>query len=127
MQLIAGADTYLLDDPLSAVDAHVGQHLFQECICGALAASTRILVTHQLQFLPSADLVLVLAGGRIAHAGTYSALTAAGVEFRCLPVSPPNWGGPWILPTYITLSADHPQSLFLTQSMKVGRTDVTIH
>ena len=82
----------------------MGQHLFQECICGALASSTRILVTHQLQFLPSADLILVLAGGRIANAGTYSALTAAGVEFRCLPVPPP---------TYTTLSADHPKALAL--------------
>lgn len=45
----AHADVVLLDDPLSAVDAHVGRHLFDACICGLLAGSTRILVTHQLQ------------------------------------------------------------------------------
>lgn len=72
----------LLDDPLSAVDAHVGQHLFEQCICGALASTTRILVTHQLQFLPSADVVVVLSGGRISQVGSYRALVAAGVEFR---------------------------------------------
>ena len=73
---------YLLDDPLSAVDAHVGQHLFEQCVRGLLQASTRILVTHQLQFLPAADLILVLSGGRIQHSGTYADLTRAGVEFR---------------------------------------------
>jgi hypothetical protein len=40
---------WLQDDPLSAVDAHVGRHLFDVCICGLLGGSTRILVTHQLQ------------------------------------------------------------------------------
>ncbi|GFH15645.1 uncharacterized protein HaLaN_11906 [Haematococcus lacustris] len=51
----SGADIYLLDDPLSAVDAHVGRHLFDMCLCGLLAGSTRILVTHQLQYVDAAD------------------------------------------------------------------------
>ena len=33
------ADIYLLDDPLSAVDTHVGRHLFKNCIQGFLAVS----------------------------------------------------------------------------------------
>lgn len=45
----AAADVYLLDDPLSAVDAHVGRTLFDAAICGVLAGATRLLVTHQLQ------------------------------------------------------------------------------
>lgn len=45
----AAADVLLLDDPLSAVDAHVGRALFEGCICGTLAGTTRLLVTHQLQ------------------------------------------------------------------------------
>lgn len=53
------ADIYLLDDPLSAVDTHVGKHLFEECIMGFLGSKTRILVTHQLQFLKRADLIIV--------------------------------------------------------------------
>lgn len=35
------ADVYLLDDPLSAVDAHVGRHLFDRCICGLLGKVRR--------------------------------------------------------------------------------------
>lgn len=53
------ADIYLLDDPLSAVDTHVGKHLFEECIIGYLGSKTRILVTHQLQYLKRADLIVV--------------------------------------------------------------------
>ena len=45
----AAADVYLLDDPLSAVDAHVGRHIFDQCICGLLQDTTRVLVSHQLQ------------------------------------------------------------------------------
>lgn len=58
------ADIYLFDDPLSAVDAHVGRHLFNQCIGPrsrlARQKSTRILVTHQVHFLKDADFVLVL-------------------------------------------------------------------
>lgn len=58
------ADIYLLDDPLSAVDAHVGTHIFDKCIGpnGYLAQlnATRILVTHQVHFLKEADWLIVL-------------------------------------------------------------------
>lgn len=58
------ADIYLFDDPLSAVDAHVGRHLFDQCIGPrsrlARLKSTRILVTHQVHFLKDADWILVL-------------------------------------------------------------------
>lgn len=54
------ADIYLLDDPLSAVDTHVGKHLFERCIKNYLNGKTRILVTHQLQYLKKADIIIVL-------------------------------------------------------------------
>lgn len=54
------ADIYLFDDPLSAVDTHVGNHLFEECIMSYLKNKTRVLVTHQLQFLKKADLIIVM-------------------------------------------------------------------
>lgn len=54
------ADIYLFDDPLSAVDTHVGKHLFEKCIKNYLRNKTRILVTHQVQFLKEADLIIVL-------------------------------------------------------------------
>jgi hypothetical protein len=47
------ADIYLLDDPLSAVDAHVGQFIFSECIMGALAEKTRVWVTNQVNLSPN--------------------------------------------------------------------------
>ena len=42
----------LLDDPLSAVDPAVGRHLFEKCIVGLMGGRARVLVTHQLQYLP---------------------------------------------------------------------------
>ncbi|KAJ8363882.1 hypothetical protein SKAU_G00127130 [Synaphobranchus kaupii] len=67
------ADVYLLDDPLSAVDAHVGQHIFDKVIGprGVLRDKTRILVTHGMSFLPQADLILVLVDGEITEMGSY--------------------------------------------------------
>ena len=44
-----GADVCLLDDPLSAVDAHVGRHLMDHAVCGMMGGAARVLVTHQLQ------------------------------------------------------------------------------
>ena len=66
----------LLDDPLSAVDAHVGKYLFENCVMGALRKKTRILVTHALHFVPSADYIIVMRDGRIAEQGTFSELMA---------------------------------------------------
>uniref|UniRef100_A0A665TW33 ABC-type glutathione-S-conjugate transporter n=1 Tax=Echeneis naucrates TaxID=173247 RepID=A0A665TW33_ECHNA len=70
------ADVYMLDDPLSAVDAHVGQHIFDKVIGpkGVLRDKTRILVTHGMSFLPQADLILVLVDGEITESGSYQEL-----------------------------------------------------
>ena len=72
----ARADIVLLDDPLSAVDAHVGRHLLRHVLGpkGLLANATRVLVTHQTQFLPHADEVFILDGGRVVARGSYEAL-----------------------------------------------------
>uniref|UniRef100_A0A668AYE5 Multidrug resistance-associated protein 4 n=1 Tax=Myripristis murdjan TaxID=586833 RepID=A0A668AYE5_9TELE len=78
------ADIYLLDDPLSAVDAEVGRHLFEECICGLLKEKPRILVTHQLQYLKAADQIVVLKEGQMVALGTYSELQSSGVDFTSL-------------------------------------------
>ena len=79
--LFRNADCYLLDDPLSAVDAHVGKHLFQKCIRGFLKDSAIILVTHQLQYLKDADLIVVLKQGKIQETGTFQHLAKNGLDF----------------------------------------------
>ncbi|KAJ0181224.1 hypothetical protein K1T71_003309 [Dendrolimus kikuchii] len=78
------ADIYLLDDPLSAVDAHVGRHLFESCLVGYLRNTTRILVTHQLQFLRDVDQIIILKNGAIAAAGNFDTLSASGLDFATL-------------------------------------------
>lgn len=82
--LYQDADIYLLDDPFSAVDAHTGTHLFQECLMGVLSGKTLIYVTHQVDFLPSADLILVMQNGKITQAGKYDELLRAGTGFDTL-------------------------------------------
>ncbi|KAJ3291659.1 hypothetical protein HDU79_002170 [Rhizoclosmatium sp. JEL0117] len=78
------ADIVLMDDPLSAVDAHVGRFLFENCILGALKDKTRILVTHQLHFLSRADRIVVMRDGEIVEQGAYQDLVAKGGEFATL-------------------------------------------
>ncbi|XP_051563276.1 ATP-binding cassette sub-family C member 12-like [Myxocyprinus asiaticus] len=70
-------DILLLDDPLSAVDAHVGKHIFEECIKKELKGKSVILVTHQLQYLEFCDKVLLLENGEVQEAGTHSDLMTA--------------------------------------------------
>ncbi|KAL6340206.1 hypothetical protein AAG906_040642 [Vitis piasezkii] len=82
--LYQDADIYLLDDPFSAVDAHTGSELFKEYIMTALATKTVIFVTHQVEFLPAADMILVLKGGHIIQAGKYDDLLQAGTDFKTL-------------------------------------------
>ncbi|XP_076856191.1 ATP-binding cassette sub-family C member 3 isoform X1 [Brachyhypopomus gauderio] len=74
--LYSDADIYLLDDPLSAVDAHVAKHIFDNVIGpeGALCRKTRILVTHGISFLPQVDNILVLVDGRVSEMGSYQDL-----------------------------------------------------
>ncbi|KAK6726836.1 hypothetical protein RB195_004877 [Necator americanus] len=69
-------DVYLLDDPLSAVDAHVSKHIFNNVIGpqGLLAKKTRILVTHGLSYLRDTNVVVVMRGGTIVHTDTYDNL-----------------------------------------------------
>ena len=82
------ADIYLLDDPLAAVDAHVGKHIFQKCIVDELLLrksstsrmerqSSVLLVTNAIQYLsdPNVSKIVVLDGGNIAEVGTYDELS----------------------------------------------------
>ncbi|XP_069129773.1 ATP-binding cassette sub-family C member 5-like isoform X1 [Argopecten irradians] len=68
------SEIYLLDDPLSAVDVHVGQHLFHKCIDKVLKDKTVVLVTHQLQYLKHCDEIYVMDDGKITEHGTHEEL-----------------------------------------------------
>uniref|UniRef100_A0A8B9P1J9 Multidrug resistance-associated protein 1 n=1 Tax=Apteryx owenii TaxID=8824 RepID=A0A8B9P1J9_APTOW len=70
------ADVYLFDDPLSAVDAHVGKHIFEKVIGpkGILNNKTRVLVTHAVNYLPQMDTILVMTDGEISEMGSYQEL-----------------------------------------------------
>ncbi|CAI9303496.1 unnamed protein product [Lactuca saligna] len=82
--LYQDADIYLFDDPFSAVDAHTGSHLFKECMLQFLDSKTVIYITHQVEFLPAADLIQVLKDGRITQAGKYNDILNSGSDFMDL-------------------------------------------
>ncbi|KAG0052602.1 hypothetical protein BGZ83_002372 [Gryganskiella cystojenkinii] len=77
------ADIYLLDDPLSAVDAHVDQHLWRHLIGpeGLLREKTRVLVTHGIQHLDQVDQILVIKEGRVAENGGFDKLMKSKSAF----------------------------------------------
>jgi len=79
----AKADVYFLDDPLSAVDSHVGKHIFDRVIGpeGCLKNSTRILVTHNVTHLHMMDQIVVFKDGRISEVGTYKELLGQKGDF----------------------------------------------
>ncbi|CAH1707315.1 unnamed protein product [Chironomus riparius] len=70
------SDVYFFDDPLSAVDSHVGKHIFEEVIGpkGILSKKTRVLVTHGITYLPECDGIFVLKDGEVSEHGTYKEL-----------------------------------------------------
>ncbi|KAK0161584.1 hypothetical protein PV327_010040 [Microctonus hyperodae] len=78
------ADIYMFDDPLSAVDTHVGKHLFEECLQRYLSDKTRILVTHQLQYIKGVDGIIVVEHGNIRQFTNYLDLLSQCPEYTTL-------------------------------------------
>ncbi|CAG9768551.1 unnamed protein product [Ceutorhynchus assimilis] len=78
------ADIYLLDDPLSAVDAHVGKQIFKQCIEKYLKDKCVVLVTHQLQYLKDCKNIYLLNDGKVEHSGSFEDIKKAGKEFTSL-------------------------------------------
>ncbi|KAJ3061435.1 Multidrug resistance-associated protein 1, partial [Rhizoclosmatium hyalinum] len=75
--ITAQPDIYLLDDSLSALDAHVGKEVFTKAIKGpAMKNKTVLIATHLLHILPSVDQVIVMDEGKIVQNGTFSELMA---------------------------------------------------
>ena len=79
----SGSNLVLLDDPLSAVDSHVGKHIFNKVISheGVLKGKTRVLVTHGISYLPRTDHIIVMKSGKISEQGSYAELLERKGEF----------------------------------------------
>lgn len=75
------ASVLLLDDVLSAVDAHTAHHLYNECLKGELVRErTVILVSHHIQLCaPGASYVVALDNGRVAFQGDRNSFMASPV------------------------------------------------
>ncbi|KAJ9652888.1 ATP-binding cassette transporter yor1 [Neophaeococcomyces mojaviensis] len=78
------ADIVLMDDPLSAVDAHVGRHIMDKAICGIMKDKCRILATHQLHVLNRCDRIVWMEEGHIQAIDTFDNLMANSVDFQKL-------------------------------------------
>jgi len=64
----------LLDDPISALDAHVRMNIMKNVLNGVLKDKTRILVTHSIDFLHMADRSIMMDKGKITAQGNYDEL-----------------------------------------------------
>ncbi|XP_057494162.1 ABC transporter C family member 2-like isoform X1 [Actinidia eriantha] len=80
----SNSDVYIFDDPLSALDAHVGRQVFEKCIKEELRGKTRVLVTNQLHFLSQVDRIIVVHEGMVKEDGTFEYLSNNGVLFQKL-------------------------------------------
>ncbi|KAF5764679.1 putative ABC-type xenobiotic transporter [Helianthus annuus] len=80
----SSSDVYVFDDPLSALDAHVGRQIFEKCIKEELRGKTRVLVTNQLHFLSQVDKILLVHEGMVKEEGSYEELSQNGVLFQKL-------------------------------------------
>ena len=113
----SSADIYLLDDPLSAVDSHVGKSIFDQVIGpnGILKNKTRLFVTNSLSFLPQTDEIFMLDNGRIVEIGTYDNLISKGGEFA------------EFIKKYLSNNEATVEELETTEVMDASRLDSTTH
>ncbi|CAH2034504.1 unnamed protein product [Thlaspi arvense] len=80
----SNSDVYIFDDPLSALDAHVAQQVFDSCMKDELKGKTMILITNQLHFLPLMDRIILVSDGMIKDEGTFEELSENGSLFQKL-------------------------------------------
>ncbi|PLN82694.1 P-loop containing nucleoside triphosphate hydrolase protein [Aspergillus taichungensis] len=87
--IYSNSDLILMDDPLSAVDAHVGRHIMDNAICGLLKDRCRVLATHQLHVLARCDRIVVMNEGNLHAVGTFEELMRIDALFQELMLSAP--------------------------------------
>ncbi|KAJ3270847.1 hypothetical protein HDV01_007396 [Terramyces sp. JEL0728] len=81
--LYSDADIYLMDDPIAALDAQVGRHVFSKAVKGYLADRTVLLATHQLHYLQEVDEIIVLEQGSLVEYGTFAELNSKPDGILC--------------------------------------------
>ncbi|TVU05024.1 hypothetical protein EJB05_48172, partial [Eragrostis curvula] len=69
---------------LTEIDAHTGSQLFKDCVMGILKDKTVLYVTHQVKFLPAADLILVMQDGKIVQKGKFDELLQQNIGFEAI-------------------------------------------
>lgn len=116
--LYQDCEVYLLDDPLSALDAHVAEHVFTQCVLGALAGKARILVTHQVGFLSSADHVISLRDGSIVASGPPSVVLGSSLNNSLAGV--PMQQAPWSGNAEEDGSGDHAEVTLEAEARELG-------
>lgn len=72
--IYSDSDIILLDDPLSAVDAHVGNFIMKECLLSKLKSTTRILITHALNYCKYTDYIYLFEKGEVIEQGAYRSM-----------------------------------------------------
>ena len=75
----AEGELYLLDDPLTAVDFKVANHIFKECIKGLLRQKTRLITSHQEKVMREAENIIVLCKGQMLAKGSFTELKESGI------------------------------------------------
>lgn len=74
--IYSDADIFIIDDCLSALDAHVGKNIFFNVLCQELKDKTTIFVTHALHYLKHSKKIIVMKDGKIEQEGTFTELNA---------------------------------------------------
>uniref|UniRef100_A0AAQ5XAX9 ATP-binding cassette sub-family C member 5 n=1 Tax=Amphiprion ocellaris TaxID=80972 RepID=A0AAQ5XAX9_AMPOC len=82
--LYSDRDIYILDDPLSALDAHVANHTFRNAIRKQLRHKTVVFVTHQLQYLVDCDDVILMREGSIVEQGNHDNLMKLNGDYAAM-------------------------------------------
>ncbi|XP_042505968.1 ABC transporter C family member 10-like [Macadamia integrifolia] len=129
--LYQDADIYLLDDPFSAVDAHTATSLFNEYVMGALSEKAVILVTHQVDFLPAFDSVLLMSDGEILHGAPYHQLLASNRKFQELVNAHKDTAGSEPLaevtsPQRVEITSGEVKKMYTEKQFKASTTDQLI-
>ncbi|XP_040929539.1 multidrug resistance-associated protein 5 isoform X3 [Betta splendens] len=82
--LYSDRDIYILDDSLSALDAHVANHIFRNAIRKQLCHKTVVFVTHQLQYLVDCDDIVLMREGNIVEQGNHDDLMKLNGDYAAM-------------------------------------------